>query len=173
MTVVSEIFREQEENGFIMYVLFVVTSSEYLWKSALINTRLSSRGTVTGCHDPISFYPFLSGAEQTPTQSPSPTPHAPTMSPSSPTHYSYICHLTTSQLALRPWEWHEGQAEEAPLLGLHGESNSCTRTKRHEDQGEPLRKSVSKQPWQTVSHFPNTHPVDSETQLNMSKALIF
>ena len=51
--------------------------------------------------------------------------------------------------------------------------NSCTRTKHHEDQGEPLRKSVSKQPRRTVSHFPNTHPVDSETQLNMSKALIF
>lgn len=58
MIVVSEIFREQEKNGFIIYVLFVVTSSEYLWKSALINTRLPSWGTVTGRHDPHQFLLF-------------------------------------------------------------------------------------------------------------------
>lgn len=104
MIVVSEIFREQEKNGFIMYVLFVVTSSEYLWKSALINTRLSSWGTVTDCHGPISFCPFLSGVEQTPTQSPSPTPHAPTMSPSSP----HTIPTTSATWLPRSWPWDPG-----------------------------------------------------------------
>lgn len=93
------------------------------------------------------------------------------MSPSPQTHYSCAtCHLTVSQSTLSPWEWREWQAEEAPLLCLLWAINTCSRTKRHEDQGEPLRKSISKQPWPIVTHFPNTHPIVSEAQLNMSKA---